>query len=51
MSKRDSGVAIVSGPPRGLGRDYAKRLAESGARVTVADLERLGIALFTPEWR
>ena len=31
-------VVIVTGASRGLGRDYARRLAEEGARVVVADV-------------
>ena len=31
-------VAIVTGSARGLGRDYALRLAEEGARVAVSDI-------------
>jgi NAD(P)-dependent dehydrogenase (short-subunit alcohol dehydrogenase family) len=38
MGKLDGKVAIVTGPARGLGRAYAKRLAGLGERVAVADL-------------
>lgn len=39
MAKLDGKVAIVTGAARGLGRAYAKRLAELGAKVAVADLK------------
>jgi 3-oxoacyl-[acyl-carrier protein] reductase len=38
MGKLDGKVAIVTGGARGLGRAYARRLADLGARVAVADL-------------
>jgi 3-oxoacyl-[acyl-carrier protein] reductase len=38
MDKLDGKVAIVTGAARGLGRAYAKRLAELGAKVAVADM-------------
>ncbi len=38
MGKLNGKVAIVTGAARGLGRDYAKRLAGLGAKVAVADL-------------
>ena len=38
MGKLDGKVAIVTGAARGLGRAYAKRLAELGAKIAVADL-------------
>lgn len=39
MGKLDGKVAIVTGAARGLGRAYAKRLAELGAKLAVADLD------------
>ena len=38
MAKLDGKVAIVTGPARGLGRAYARRLAGFGAKVAVTDL-------------
>jgi 3-oxoacyl-[acyl-carrier protein] reductase len=38
MGKLDGKVAIVMGAARGLGRAYAKRLAQLGAKLAVADL-------------
>jgi NAD(P)-dependent dehydrogenase (short-subunit alcohol dehydrogenase family) len=38
LGKLDGKVAIVTGAARGLGRAYAKRLAELGAKVAVADI-------------
>src|ERR1700760_572112 len=38
MGKLDGNVAIVTGAARGLGRAYAKRLANLGAKVGGTDL-------------
>ncbi|MBW2000548.1 MAG: SDR family NAD(P)-dependent oxidoreductase, partial [Deltaproteobacteria bacterium] len=32
-------VAIVTGGAQGIGRSYAQRLAEEGAKVVVADIQ------------
>ena len=42
MGKLDTKVSIVMGAARGLGRACAKRLASSGAKVAVADLDSFG---------
>lgn len=39
MGKLDGRVAIVTGGARGLGRAYARRLADLGAKVAVADVD------------
>ena len=39
MRKLDSKVAIVTGGGRGLGREYARHLANLGAKVVVCDLD------------
>jgi 3-oxoacyl-[acyl-carrier protein] reductase len=39
MGKLDGKVAIVTGAARGLGRAYANRLAELGAKIAVVDLD------------
>src|SRR5262245_59840701 len=42
MGRLDGKVVIVTGAARGIGAATAKRLAEEGARVTVADLDAEG---------
>jgi 3-oxoacyl-[acyl-carrier protein] reductase len=42
MGRLDGKVAIVTGAARGIGAATARRLAEEGARVTVADLDAEG---------
>lgn len=37
-----SGVAVVTGGARGLGFEIARRLAERGFAVNVADLDEAG---------
>jgi 3-oxoacyl-[acyl-carrier protein] reductase len=49
MGKLDGKVAIVTGAARGLGRAYAKRLAELGAKVAVTDLNLHSYAEFESE--
>ena len=49
MSKLDGKVAIVTGAARGLGRAYARRLADLGAKVAVADLDLKSYAEFEGE--
>jgi 3-oxoacyl-[acyl-carrier protein] reductase len=51
MAKLDGKVAIVTGAARGLGRAYAKRLAELGAKVAVADLNLRSYEEFEAEAR
>jgi 3-oxoacyl-[acyl-carrier protein] reductase len=38
MKPLENKVAIVTGAARGLGLDYAKRLAEMGAKIAISDL-------------
>lgn len=38
MGRLDGRVAIVTGAGRGIGAEYAKTLAEAGAKVTVTDI-------------
>ena len=42
VGKLNTKVSIVTGAARGLERAYAKRLAGSGAKVAVADLDSFG---------
>ena len=49
MGKLDNKVAIVTGAARGLGRAYAKRLADLGARVAVTDLDLQSFGEFEAE--
>ena len=42
VGKLNTKVSIVTGAARGLERAYAKRLAGSGAKVPVADLDSFG---------
>ena len=37
----DGKVAIVTGAARGLGREYALRLAAEGARVVIGDIRSI----------
>lgn len=45
----DGKVAIVTGAERGLGQEYAVRLADSGARVVCADINDCGSTVETIE--
>ena len=38
IGQLDGKVAIVTGAARGLGREYALRLAAEGARVVIGDI-------------
>src|SRR5215217_795455 len=51
MGKLDGKIAIVTGAARGLGRAYAKRLAELGAKVAVADVNLHAYEEFEAEAR
>lgn len=42
MGKLDGKVIIVTGAAAGLGREYAVRFAQEGARLTVADVQDCG---------
>lgn len=42
MGRLDDKVIIVTGAAAGLGREYAVRMAEEGARLTVADVQDCG---------
>ncbi len=51
MGKLDGKVAIVTGAGRGLGRAYARRLADLGAKIAVADLNLKSFEEFEAEAR
>jgi 3-oxoacyl-[acyl-carrier protein] reductase len=51
MGKLDGKVAIVTGAARGLGRAYARRLADLGAKVAAADLNLKSYEEFEAERR
>jgi NAD(P)-dependent dehydrogenase (short-subunit alcohol dehydrogenase family) len=40
MNRHQGRVIIITGAGRGLGREYALRLAEEGARIAVAEIDR-----------
>jgi len=42
MGRLDGKVALVTGAARGIGEATARRLAQEGARITVADLDEVG---------
>ena len=49
MGKLDGKVAIVTGAARGLGRAYARRIADLGAKVAVVDLSLKAFEEFEAE--
>jgi 3-oxoacyl-[acyl-carrier protein] reductase len=51
MGKLDAKVAIVTGGGRGLGRAYAHRLADLGAKIVVCDLSLRSFEEFEAERR
>ncbi len=51
MGKLDGRVAIVTGGGRGLGRAYARRLADLGAKIAVCDLSLKSFEEFEAERR
>ncbi|MDX1485079.1 MAG: SDR family NAD(P)-dependent oxidoreductase, partial [Alphaproteobacteria bacterium] len=39
MGRLDGKVIVVTGAAAGLGREYAQRLAQEGAKLVLADIE------------
>src|SRR5437016_9704082 len=51
MKRHQDKVIIVTGGGRGLGRAYAQRLADEGARVAIAEIDRTAGAAAADELR